>query len=338
MPRPQRTIFRTLAPLAAVALGATACAEIEPLDTTGVYEVFTGSAEVAWCGPGDDARIFEGGADLVGPHFSLSLLCAYSGSAALEQATEAVPDLEDLPRLVGGAELLIDQVALAATYEPQAGGGDVSAWIDVDGERIDLESVPEPGDYLAVTVPDGEDAVLWIEDEGRAQGLDLRSGSQVEPVAAYYSQIGTGPVELDGYEYEEVRVVGSSGGYRLTCSSWWATAARSVWAADRGWAADGTVFLEVQFEWCRSFDSVEWRLDPEAAVTVVNGEETRVPIDWEEGDVNDGWATVTAWFEIPEDAAELTVAFRPVGGVEDDSGDSYAFVETPDATEWAVEF
>lgn len=318
-------------------LGATACAEIEPLETTGVFEVFTGSTDVAWCGPGDDARVLEGGADLTGPHFAVSLLCAYSGEDALEQTAEAVPELEDLPQLVGGAELLIDQVALAATYEPQA-SGDVSAWIDVEGERLDLEALPEPGAYLAVSVPEGADAVLWVEDEGRAQGLDLRSGSQVEPVAAYYSEIGTGPVDLGGYEYEDVRVVGSSNAYRLTCGSAWGTAARSVWEADRGWAADGKVYLRVDFKWCHEFDDLYWLLDPEAAVTVDAGDEAVAPIDWAEADQADGWIMVTAWFEIPEDADVVTVDFLPVGGVEDGSGDTYAFAETPEPTEWTVAF
>ncbi|WP_100445414.1 hypothetical protein [Glycomyces xiaoerkulensis] len=340
MPRSRQTIPRTLAPLAAAALAAAGCGDIAPTETTGTYELFTGTGGSAWCDRGDEARLQEDGADLVGPHFAVSFLCHYAGTEAPEQVAAAVEELADLPQVIDGAELLVNQIALAPTYEPVAEDGEVTAWIEAGEERFDLDALPLAGGYVAVTVPTGTDAVLWVEDEGRSQGLDFRTGAQVEPVTAYYNGLSRDAVDLDGYAYEEVQILNNRKSYELTCSSGWGQATRSVWSEERGWPSDGTVYLEIEFNWCDAYEGVvDWRLDQEAALSLQGGDDPVAPISWEESSIENDRILVTAVFEAPADAEELTVEFTPVGNLETlNGGEDYAFADGPESTEWTMSF
>ena len=340
MPPSHRTITSTLAPLVALALSATACAEIEPLETTGVYELVSQSTGQTSCEPGDEARLLEAGADLVGPHFAISFLCHFSGSSVPDEVVEAAEELADLPTLVTGAELLINQIAFAPTYEPEATGGSVTAWIEAGDQLIDLNALPLSGSIFAVNVPAGEDAVLWVEDEGRAQGLDFRTGAQIDAAAAYYNGIGLGTVETDGFAYEEISVLNRSDAYRLTCSSGWGEVTRNVWSPDHGWAEDGTVFVTVDLRWCDDFEDIlRWELDQKASVTIDGGDGPLPPVDWTQYDADNDRLGIRAVFEAPAASAELTVAFTPVGNLKNLSGgEDFAFVDTPETTDWQVSF
>ncbi|WP_460546207.1 hypothetical protein [Glycomyces halotolerans] len=349
MPRSRNPITNGLAPLAALALGATGCAAIEPLETTGLYETVRGTSDTAWCQQGDDARLYENGSDLRGPHFSISFLCHYAGSEIPEHVVAEAEQLDDLPQLISGAEYLVNQMAIAPTYESEHELGAVEAWIEAGGQKLELGSLPVRGGYVAVTVPAGDDAVLWVEDEGRAQGLDLRTGAQIDPIGAYYNDLGLGAFAgSGGYEFDEIKMINDIGVLTVTCSSSWSEVTRSVWSEERGWAADGHAHLTFQFRWCGSEDSeyldyVHWKLDRGRALKVWNDDESYEPVEWNEGeDQGDGWVLETAVFEIPVEAAELTFEFTPVGELKAlgraEAGGDFQFSSAPEPGEWEVSF
>jgi hypothetical protein len=285
---------------------------------------------------GDDAWFLDQRADLRGPHFALSIQCHYQGAEIPESLKQGAADaLVDLPEAEGGVELLVNQVAVSPIYEPEFAAGEVVSWIQVGDERLDLEALPAVGEFVAVAAPEDEDAVLWVEDDGRAQGLDLRSGERAEPVPGYYNGLAVEAARLDGFYYEDFEVSDGSDSYFLTCPTPWANATRNAWLDGRGWAPEGQVFLTVSFNWCHRFDSLVWVLDPETAVTV----DGAGPAAWNEEETNSGSTDVDAVFTVPEDAGEIAIVFTPFGHVESaEDGESWAFVDSPSPTEWLARF
>ncbi|MQM24777.1 hypothetical protein [Glycomyces albidus] len=244
-----------------------------------------------------------------------------------------------------GSEFLFVQFATQADYlaDFSHDGLAATAWIEVGTERIELSEPPDNADFLVASVPVGEPAVLWVDDMGRAQGLDLRTGERIDPVAAYYGELGFWTDELEGFEYLDVRFVGDGG--------WWWTAGchdriveltRSAWTADRGWAPEGSVYLSFQFRWCdASYQDVIWTLDTDRALLLETAGEYRVPDGWatEPYVGTPGSTTYTAVFEVPADVADFHLVFVPAGElVEKDSGEVFLQETMPAITEWAVSF
>ncbi|MQM24778.1 hypothetical protein [Glycomyces albidus] len=336
MPRSHnRTRFRP-APLAVLVLAA-GCSSMPFAERTEAYELLTGAGgDSPWCAMGDDAWFLDQGADLKGPHFALSIQCRYQGTEIPESLQQNGSDaLADLPAAAGGVELLVAQVAASPIYEPEFGEGEVASWIQVGDERLDLETLPADGEFVAVAAPEDEDAVLWVEDEGRAQGLDLRSGERVDPVAGYYNGLAVEAARLEGFYYEDFEVSDGRDSWFLTCPAPWANATRNAWLEDRGWAGEGQVFLTVSFNWCHRYDTLVWVLDPETAVTVDGAS----PAYWNGEETVSGSMDVDAVFTVPEDADDIAITFTPFGHVESaEDGEAWAFMESPTPTEWIARF
>ncbi|WP_030160149.1 hypothetical protein [Glycomyces sp. NRRL B-16210] len=337
MPLSHNTTIRTLVPLVALALTATGCSSSE---TSPAYELTAGPTDATWCAAGDDLWFYEQ-ADLVGPHFSISVLCHFEGTEPPESLAAKESLLADLPPTADGVDLVLNQFALGPSLEPEFEAAPVKAWVALGDEEFELDGLPEPGSFLAVTVPENEDAVLWVEDDSRAQGLDLRTGARVDPVAAYYGDLATSPVLVEIFFYEEVTVRNGSGGWDLTCGSDFLEADRGAWHEDQGWAPEGTVFLQVRFNWCTYEDNLVWHLDEDAALSVASGDEQIAPLSWDTAELESSARTLryTVVFAIPEDAATATLVFTPVGDLENlDGGEDYAFVETPGSIERELVF
>ncbi|THV41252.1 hypothetical protein [Glycomyces buryatensis] len=240
MPLLNRRMTPALIAFAALATITAACTQVEPPRTADLYEVFTGPRHDHWCDEGDEARLLENGADLMGPHFSISFLCHFTETGQSEL-------LPDIPLLAEGTELLLNQIAHAHTYSSEVGPGPVNTWIEAGPERIDLAEPPMHGGHLAVVVPTGEDAVLWIEDEGRAQGLDLRTGEQIDPVAAYYNGLGLWTERTDAFRYVDLQFSSENDTWTMDCASNLAEITRSVWSDDFGWTPEGSALITIEF-------------------------------------------------------------------------------------------
>lgn len=185
-----------------------------------------------------------------------------------------------------------------------------------------------------------ERAVLWIDDAGRAQGLDLRSGEQVDPVVSYYNDIGLWTHKAEGFEYEGVGFRGERGVWRLTCIRSGAELKRSVWTEKNGWAPEGSVWLTVRFNWCEdAFTETIWTLDTERALRAKGGSESLELVAWNEEPANSQGQIQTVVFEAPADAAEFKVLFVPAGEVtEKESGNVYRQLEMPSITTWTASY
>lgn len=341
------TRYRLLTPLIALALltpavAATAAGSVraDSFARTEAYALFTGSGTESWCLDDNEARLTD--ADLRGPHFAVSFLCGFieaDAPAAVDAAFAGTPVLAD------GTELLAVQSALTPVYRPEAEPAVVEVWVEAGAERIDLAGLPVPFGYVAVAVPAGEDAVLWVEDDGRAQGLSLRTGARVEPVTSYYNGVGFAAAGTASYEFEKVQVRNAHHGGRASCGGH-ASATRQVWHPELGWAAVGTSFLTVKLNWCHVFEDHEsgeetlrWELHPELSLTSADGAPT--PLRWDEEPATDDGdrLLVTAVFSVPEDLTELRVDFTPLGDLYDlSAGGEFSFADTPDAVELAFEF
>ncbi|MDA1360448.1 hypothetical protein O1R50_12490 [Glycomyces luteolus] len=328
--------------MAAVALTATGCSSIPFLDRTEAHELITGATDTAWCANGDGSWFLGNDADIAGPHFGLSILCHFEGTEMPEDAADHATALADLPKLADGTEVLINQIALGPDYaaEFEDDPSKVTAWIDSGDERFDLDAIPAPGDFLALTVPTGDDAVLWIEDDGRAQGLNLRTGEQVEPIMAYYNGLSTDVVQGDSFS-AEVTVLNDEKAWDLSCHSDFLEADRSVWREDLGWAAEESVFLQVTFNWCTYEDNLVWHLDPEASLAAKPGSEPLPPLSMSAEELPDTGGTLryTALFSIPENSEAFPMVLTPVGDLENIAeGDDYAFLDTPAPSERGLVF
>ncbi|MCD0443318.1 hypothetical protein LO763_06720 [Glycomyces sp. A-F 0318] len=333
---PRTAPFAALPLLAAVALGAAGSADADSFARTAPYELLTDVEPDPWCDDGEDAYVLDTAADLRGPHFSLSLRCLFQDDAIPRDLAASDPGLEHVVPVEDGAEFLIAQVARQADYTSEHGtdADRTTAWIQAGGERFDLAGVPAAGRYLVLSVPVGEDAVLWVEDTGRAQGLDLRTGEQVDPVGAYYSDLLLGTIEIDGYDTGKVEVYNSRGSGHVRCPQDSVWAHRFVWREDLGWAEPGTVFLELRFGWCARSDAFTWELDRESAVTV----DRDAPLSWTATELEGGWDHLALVFAVPEDADAITVDFTPYGDIEHVEAGPVAFSEELPSFTWTAEF
>jgi hypothetical protein len=88
-----------------------------------------------------------------------------------------------------GSEFVAVQFA-QGTQSIVDGAEPARAWVQAGDRAFDLDRVPRYLEWVVVTVHVGESVALWVEDHGRAQGLDLRTGERIDPVAAYYNGIG----------------------------------------------------------------------------------------------------------------------------------------------------
>ncbi|SDE24445.1 hypothetical protein [Glycomyces harbinensis] len=333
---PRIASFAAVPVLVAVALGAAGGADTDSFARTAPFALITGVEHDPWCDEGDDAYVLDSPADLRGPHFSLSLGCLFRGDAVPLDLAAAGSDLEHVVPVEDGSEFLIAQVASMAEYEPEleADAMAVTAWIQAGGERIDLNGIPAEGRSFVLSVPVGEDAVLWVDDSGRAQGLDLRTGAQVEPIGSYYNGLRLSEVAIGGYNTGEIDVYNSRASGYVRCADGSGTAHRSVWREDLGWAAEGTVFLEVRFKWCSELESSTWELDRERAVTV----DRNTPLSWTATELEGGWDHFAIVFAVPADADEITVDFTPYGEVENDESGTLAFAGDLPHFAWVAEF
>ena len=308
---------------------------------TAPYELIVGSDEDPWCDEQDEAS-----ADLRGAHFSLSLGCVFREAAVPQRLAERKSYLSQLPPAQDGTEFLLVQVAAQAEYIAEHGTDPawLSAWVQAGGERLELESVPESGQFLVLSVPVEETAALWVEDDGRAQGLDLRTGERLEPLAAYYEDIGFWAESATGIDYSDVEFEGPSGSWTVGCRCGRTEFTRSMWLEDYGWAPEGSVFLQVEFWWCTGegvYDEVVWTLDEARALLVTSGSDIAEPVGWSKVDSAgvEGGQRHLAVVAVPADARELRVVFAPVGELtERDGGEVHSLTELPPVTEWTVQF
>ncbi|WP_205323684.1 hypothetical protein [Glycomyces sp. YM15] len=245
-----------------------------------------------------------------------------------------------------GVEFLIAQVALQADYLPEYKSDPawVTAWIEVDGERIDLGAPPSAGRYLVLSAPIGAEARLWVEDDGLAQGLDLRTGAPLDRLEPYYSEPGFW-TESEG-EFNTLDAYFVSGGrsWTLTCHSNRVEFTRSMWLEDYGWAPEGSVFLQVEFWWCTGegvYDCGVWTLDTERSLFVRTGSEVWLPTGWTMRDHHSAahGQRHTAVVEVPATESEFRVDFAPIGELEEaGTGEVFRLGKFPDVFSWNVGF
>ncbi|MEV3935978.1 hypothetical protein AB0K52_08395 [Glycomyces sp. NPDC049804] len=337
MLRTIRIAALSVAMLAAALLGTAGGADPGSFLRTAPYELIVGKGGGEWCVEGDAASTLAEPADLRGPHFSFSLACLFKAPAIPDSLAASLPALARVPPAEDGVEFLFTQVALPAEYdsEHKKDPAALTSWIQVGERRVDLLTAPGIENHYVLSVPVDEPAVLWVEDSGRAQGVDLRSGAQVEPVTAYYNGLALRWFELDGYDTGEVDFRNSRRAGWIRCRTGYAEANRAVWTEERGWAESGTVFLEVSTNWCSETELFTWELDMSQAFTV-DGE---APVSWTATDTDDEyWDRLTMVFAIPEDAAEATVHFSPVGTVgHKASGDELTGTRLPNFA-WKMDF
>lgn len=331
--------------LVAAALTVAGGDEQDSFLRTDLYELVLGADPDRWCGPGDDAYVGDEPADLIGAHFALSLSCLFREQSVPEHLAGEVPELEHLPAAEDGAEFLIVRIAHQAKYWPELEDSlyGTRSWIMVGERRIDVGEVPAAGKFLVLCVPIGAEAVLWVEDSGRAQGLDLRTGSRVDPIAGYYD----GPIfrSFPGEEftYEKVRFGTSRYWWDMSCTTDSSYVRRTMWTEELGWAPEGTAFLSVRFWWCGdgTFDETTWALDHGEALEVMIGTEPAEQVAWNEDPSTEEWggAMHTVVFSVPVDQGEFKVLFTPIGQVTElADGSVYDLWGQPDATVWTVKF
>lgn len=342
MLRTLKNLFLSAALLALVAAAFAGSVAPGSFLRTDPYTLVTGSDYEPWCEDGDAASVPE--ADLRGPHFALSLECLFQRTAIPEAQAMLNDKLASMPPAAPGTEFLFAIVAGQATFVPDYSEELAlsTAWIESGAERFSLNDLAG-NDFIVLSVPSGERAVLWVEDEGRAQGLDLRTGAQVDPVEAYYGGPNFGSRTLDGYDYDEVRFNGAGGwSWIMSCDHDRSSMRRAVWSGDYGWAAEGSVLIEVGFWWCgTSFSDTEWALDTDQALQLRSGSEWYEPVTHLESFDSDspGWEHHTFIFEVPADVAEVTAFFSPIGEItQKDNGKVFTLDKDPDYTHWTATF
>ncbi|MEU5155910.1 hypothetical protein [Glycomyces sp. NPDC021274] len=300
--------------LAAASLTAAGSADADSFLRTEPYELIVGSGGDPWCEEGGAAGDLAAPADLRGAHFSFSLDCLFSAPKVPADLAASIPALEHVPPAQDGSEFLFVQLALSSEYSPEhtTEPSLLASWIEVGEERISLAAAPRSSDHYVVSAPRDARAVLWVSDADRAQGIDLRTGAQVEPVAAYYNGLALRSYNLGGFEDDDpFRIVNERRSGTATCSTEYAEGTRALWLEDRGWAPEGTVFIEVRTRWCSRYNDITWELDRERAFTI-DGE---APMSWTATERNAYWDDLVLVFTIPADVREATIDFSPVGDI-----------------------
>jgi hypothetical protein len=329
--------------LAAASLTAAGSAEAGSFLRTETYELVTGADPDRWCGPDEDPYVGDDWADLRGAHFALSLSCLFHAPSIPDRLAAEAPELQYLPAAVPGDEFLIVQVAHQALYFPEIEASTTESWIMAGAKRVYLGAPPAAGTFLALTVPAGAETVLWVEDAGRAQGLDLRTGARVDPVEGYYSGPAFATFTGEAFDYDEIRFGNASGGWRISCDNDGARVSRTMWTDQLGWAPEGSVYLAVWFWWCGedTFDETTWELDKDGAFDVMIGMESVERLQWDETPATGEWGGTIheLVFEVPVAQHEFKLLFTPTGELtESSNGEVFEMMSRPAPTVWTVNF
>jgi hypothetical protein len=230
--------------LPAVLLVGSGCGGGESHLDADLVEIYTGWLVVA---PGVLGDV-EG--EVIGPHFDLEVHAVAVGGSFDEV-------FEDDPPATGeaapGHELVLAAIANRRDpdMEPVPDPTREPVVEVVAGEqRTPLETMPEPGTlaFLLVSVPEGGEALLRLEDEGRSQSIDLRTAERTEQVDGFYAEARqdidttyTGAGGLPGLDPSSGAPVPIA--YELVLPL--DEAQRKAWVAHSGYAADGRAWLEV---------------------------------------------------------------------------------------------
>ncbi len=335
VPLKHKIIF---APLVTLLLASSACGfvPIPGMERTESYEFFFGGDSDAWCQSGDESWTGDEGIHVLGPHFSTTVECRFVSEELPSEVAARSSALADMPKAEDGSEFVINQVS-RDQMQTQYGYAPTRAWVTIGDREFELDEAPEAGDWVVLTAPADEAAVLWVEDDGRAQGVDMRTGERVDPVFAFYNGVATTTDGFPGYKYDKVEFDHGSEYTWLACESDGGGAWRNVWDEELGWASEGHVFLTVGLGWCRDFDEFTWNLDRQRSIALTSGEAAE-PVAWNETGLDGMGIEVTAVFEIPDYDAEVTIAFTPVGEVVDQDGREWDFRDDPDPTVWTAKF
>jgi hypothetical protein len=223
-------------------------------------------------------------AALVGSHYAVAL----AGVAAADQLSydqlralnlhTTFPEAQSAPMQAGsGREFLVVYLT-----EPDSAasvlGGD-SAEVIVDGEARPLDVVPHAQEAIVVSVPAGGDAVLAITDAGETKTISLRTGGrdsgdrEDHPADALQ---GAAVALEEGVAISGVSPPGQADGLQIQVSL-----SPSGHLDEQGWAADGQMWLEIDFELTMAgltAEQAELRLDLAQSLTIVASDGTRVAI------------------------------------------------------------
>lgn len=303
---------------------------------TPAYEFASGTSG-RWCDADDSAWMRGTEAFLVGPHFAASVKCRFVGESVPAVVSGQALALEDEPPAAMGNEFVLTQFAVATFEPPDDAAEPIDVLVRVGEREFPLDEVPGEGDWIAVVAPLDEQAALWIEEDGRAQGLDLRTGDRIDDAAAYYEGIPrwTGQ-QLAPLEYE-VDIDYGPYGWWISCESGPVRVFRDPWVDGLGWAPEGSVFLRVTFGWCKRWEDagLTWELDPDRAVEVEGAEK---PVSWEATENTWDGVDVVAVYAIPEDASGADIGITPHGELTDEHGDPVEILDELETTEMRAEF
>ncbi|MFC4334562.1 Hsp70 family protein [Salininema proteolyticum] len=272
---------------------------------TASAEEVCGEAGAAWPGV------------LRGPHFSLDVTCAVS--------TTDTGLVEDLFGSAPG--LGADEEFILVRFGDSPEDAEASSVVTIGSKTWRLEGLPEPGTvYAAVAGPDDE-AVATVEDSGREQGIDLRTGELIDPVLAYYSgELG----ERETAFTTEIDYASAGGRWFITgtnITDLEFTVTRNVYSEEEGWLADsGLAAVTVAFE--QYHDVVEhgyrFVFEPTTDVAIKGSGETWAPeaVEFSDRDhtEDDGDEVVrrayTVQFLIPGDLAKFQLVYDPPSTLE----------------------
>lgn len=334
MPRQHKSILRSLVILGALALSASACGYLPIGESTESYEFYSGNDPDPWCAEDESAYVLSEDSIIEGPHFSTGVQCRYTGEQLPHEVAWRTPSIADLPRAEDGSEFIANHLTTSPDMDLfDVMGWAVRAWVQVGDQEFELGAPPLQGDWIVVTAPTDVAAVLWVEDDGRSQGLDLRTGERVDPVFAYYTGLAESSDLFSGFKYESYFANEPSDG--LSCQYDGGNAWRSPWSEELGWAPDGSVYLTVFTFWCDQIGEYSWSLDP-ASITLASGEAVDSEA-WFETPV-DGGVQIEAVFLIPDIDSEVTIAFEPVTAAVSEDGREMEFQDEFAVTEWSASF
>jgi hypothetical protein len=209
-----------------------------------LVEIYTGWMVVA---PGVLGDV-EG--EVIGPHMDLQVYAVAVGGSFDEV-------FENDPPATGEAAPGYELVLAAISNRQDPGTDpvldrprDPVAEVVVGEQRTPLEEMPDPGTvaFLVVSVPEGGDVLLRLEDDGRSQSIDLRTAERTEQIDGFYAEARqdldatyTGAGGLPGLDPSSGAPAPIAYDLVLPIDE----AARKAWVAQEGYAADGRAWLEV---------------------------------------------------------------------------------------------
>jgi hypothetical protein len=203
------------------------------------------SGSLAEIGVPDVRELDPKTAYLQGPHFHFAIE-EVAEVTALEprdryQLQLAGKPLEPL-RTRQGTALLLALLHRPSQPHADAEAATASASVVVAGRARSVGQLARAVDTLiAVAVEPGADATLVVNDSGRDQSINLRTGARGPDAVAGYHPVPSGNKTLaDGIE-----ISGGQHRFQLTGS---VSARKYPYVAGRGWAAPGRVWLSVDVE------------------------------------------------------------------------------------------